>query len=499
MKKYLLALDQGTTSSRSVVFDLQGRVVALAQQEVPVHFPQPGWVEQDPGVIWSTQLATAREAIRRCGVSADEIAGVGITNQRETSLLWHRQTGQALGPAIVWRDRRTTALCAALASRLGPDFVHERTGLRWDPYFSGTKLAWMLEHYPGARALAEQGLLAFGTVDSWLIWQLTQGQRHLSDVTNAARTLLFNLHTQQWDDAMLDALQIPRSVLPTVLPSSHDFGMTHPDWLGTPLPIAGVAGDQQSALLAQACLRPGMAKNTYGTGCFLLLHTGAVPTPSANGLLCTMAAATDATPAFALEGSVFIGGAVVQWLRDGLKAISSSAQAEALAASVPDSAGVVLVPAFTGLGAPYWQPDARGTLTGLTRGTTLAHIARAALESIAFQSAAVLQAMNRDTQRQGGQPLTELRVDGGASVNNLLMQLQADMLGIPVLRSALTEATAWGAACLAGLHTGLLASPQAWAQHWKADRVFEPQWSADRIQTQMARWERAVKQATIAP
>jgi len=498
MKKYLLALDQGTTSSRSMVFDQQGRVVALAQQEVPIHFPHPGWVEQDAQAIWSTQLATAREAIQRSGVAADEIAGIGITNQRETTLLWHRHTGQPLGRAIVWQDRRTSALCASLSEQLGPTTAHDRTGLRWDPYFSGTKLAWMLDNHPGARSLAEQGLLAFGTVDCWLIWQLTRGQRHVTDTTNASRTLLFNLHTQQWDDTMLDALRIPRSVLPTVLPSSHEFGMTHPDWLGVPLPIAGVAGDQQSALVGQACLQPGMAKNTYGTGCFLLMHTGAAPTPSQNGLLCTAAAAVDATPAFALEGSVFIGGAVVQWLRDGLRAISSSAEVEALAARVPDSAGVVLVPAFTGLGAPYWQPDARGTLTGLTRGTTLAHIAYAALESIAFQSTAVLQAMNRDTQSQGGSALTELRVDGGASVNNLLMQLQANMLGIAVVRPAVTETTAWGAACLAGLQTGLFESPQAWVQHWKAERVFEPQWSADQIQTRMTAWERAVKQTTIS-
>lgn len=497
MKRYLLALDQGTTSSRSMVFDLKGQIVALAQQEVPAHFPQPGWVEQDPEAIWSTQLSTAHEAIRRSGVRLDEIAGIGITNQRETSLLWNRQTGKPVGRAIVWQDRRTSALCDSLSTQLGEGMVHQRTGLRWDPYFSGTKLAWMLEHHSDARRLAELGQLAFGTVDSWLIWQLTRGQHHVTDVTNASRTLLFNLHSQQWDDTMLDALRIPRSVLPTVLPSSHDFGMTHPDWLGISLPIAGVAGDQQSALLGQACLRPGMAKNTYGTGCFLLMHTGEVPTSSENGLLCTSAASVSRVPAFALEGSVFAGGAVVQWLRDGLRAIADSADVEALAGSVADSAGVVLVPAFTGLGAPYWQPDARGTLTGLTRGTTLAHIARAALESIAFQSTAVLQAMNRDTHSHGGNPLTELRVDGGASVNNLLMQLQANMLGIPVVRPAVTETTAWGAACLAGLQTGLFESPEAWTHQWKADRVFEPQWSEDEIQTRMTAWERAVKQTTI--
>lgn len=497
MKKYLLALDQGTTSSRSMVFDMQGRIVALAQQEVPTHFPHPGWVEQDPAAIWSTQLATAREAIRRAGVAPNEMAGIGITNQRETTLLWHRQTGEPLGWAIVWQDRRTSAQCAALSAQLGAGVAHERTGLRWDPYFSGTKLAWMLDHLPGARALAEQGLLAFGTVDTWLIWQLTRGQRHLTDVTNASRTLLFNLHTRQWDDVMLKALNIPPSVLPAVCPSSHDFGMTDPDWLGAALPIAGVAGDQQSALVGQACLRPGMAKNTYGTGCFLLMHTGHWPTPSANGLLSTTAAGLDETPAYALEGSVFVGGAVVQWLRDGLRAIADSVEVEALAAGVPDSGGVVLVPAFTGLGAPYWEPEARGMLTGLTRGTTLGHIARAALESIAFQSTAVLQVMNRDTQLQGGAALTELRVDGGASVNNLLMQLQANMLGIPVVRPAVTETTAWGAACLAGWQTGLFEHPQVWAEQWKAERVFEPQWSEDEIRTRMAAWERAVKQATM--
>lgn len=497
MTRYLLALDQGTTSSRSLVFDPQGRVVACAQQELRQHYPRPGWVEHDPADIWHTQLDTARQAMRQAGLTHRDIAAIGITNQRETTLLWDRRTGEPLHRAIVWQDRRTTALCEHLQAALGTEAIHARTGLRPDPYFSGTKLAWLLSQVPGARRRAEAGELAFGTVDTWLVWQLTGGRRHVTDVSNASRTLLWNLQREAWDDALLDALDIPRAVLPEVLPSSAPFGLTDEHLLGGPIAIGGVAGDQQSALLGQACLQPGMAKNTYGTGCFLLMHTGDRPTPSANGLLSTAAARHGATAAYALEGSVFVGGAVVQWLRDGLRAIAASHDVQALAASVPDSDGVVFVPAFTGLGAPYWQPEARGTLTGLTRGTTVAHIARAALDSIAYQSTAVLQAMNRDALAHGAAALQELRVDGGASVNDLLMQIQADLLGIPVVRPAVTETTALGAACLAGLQAGVFDSPEAWGRLWRAERRFEPQCSAAQAAERMAAWERAVKQATI--
>lgn len=497
MSRYLLALDQGTTSSRSLIFDDQGRVVASARKELRQHYPQPGWVEHDPADIWSSLLLTAQQALRQAGLNHRQIAAIGITNQRETTLLWDRLTGEPLHRAIVWQDRRTANACRELEQKLGGQALHARTGLRPDPYFSATKLAWLLDHLPDARERAKRGELAFGTVDSWLIWQLTGGQRHATDVSNASRTLFFNLHTLTWDDRILDALDIPRSLLPEVLPSCATFGHTDPEWLGGPVAITGVAGDQQSALIGQACLTPGMAKNTYGTGCFLLMHTGERPTFSDNGLLCTTAAQVDQHPAYALEGSVFVGGAVVQWLRDGLGAIDASQEVEALAASVPDSGGVVLVPAFTGLGAPYWKPDARGTLTGLTRGTTMAHVAHAALESIAFQSTAVLEAMNRDAVAHGAAPLRELRVDGGASVNNLLMQLQADLLGIPVVRPAVTETTAWGAACLAGLQAGVFDSPDAWVAQWKADRCFEPAWSREQAKERLAAWERAVRQATM--
>ncbi len=499
MTRYLLALDQGTTSSRSLVFDPEGRVVACAQRELRQHYPQPGWVEHDARTIWDDQLFTAQEALRLARLTHRDIAAIGITNQRETTLLWDRRTGEPLHRAIVWQDRRTTGLCQRLEARLGADAIHRRTGLRPDPYFSGTKLAWLLDHVPGARARAKAGELAFGTVDSWLVWQLTGGRRHVTDVSNASRTLLFHLQIGDWDDELLAALDIPRAVLPEVLPSSAAFGTTAEHLFGGPIAIGGVAGDQQSALIGQACLHPGMAKNTYGTGCFLLMHTGSQPTPSDNGLLSTATARYGDRPAYALEGSVFVGGAVVQWLRDGLQAIESSHDVQALAASVPDSDGVVFVPAFTGLGAPYWRPEARGTLTGLTRGSTMAHIARAALDSIAFQSTAVLQAMNRDAQAHGAAPLQELRVDGGASVNDLLMQTQANLLGIPVVRPTVTETTALGAACLAGLQAGVFDSPQAWERLWRADRRFEPAWTRDRAAEAMATWERAVRQATIAP
>ena len=495
---FVLALDQGTSSSRSIVFDAQGRVVSLAQRELRQHYPQPGWVEHDPDEIWDTQLATAHEAIAKAGLQAADIAAIGITNQRETSVLWERRSGRPVHPAIVWQDRRTAPYCAQLrAQGLEPQVQHT-TGLRIDPYFSGTKLRWLLDRVSGAHIAAAQGELVFGTVDSWLLWRLSGGAVHATDVTNASRTMLFDIHHNRWDEGLLQALHIPASVLPQVRPSSHVYGQTAAAVFGRPIPIAGIAGDQQAALFGQACFGPGLAKNTYGTGCFLLMHTGAKLQPSANGLLSTAAAQTSAQPQYALEGSVFIGGAVVQWLRDGLRAIPASADVQALAESVPDAGGVVVVPAFTGLGAPYWQPDARGAIVGLTRGTTMAHIARAALESIAFQSAALLQAMDRDARSAGGAPLAELRVDGGASVNDLLMQFQADLLGIPVVRPQVTETTALGAAYLAGLAVGIWRDTGELAAQWQVQRRFEPQMTRDQAAERMAGWERAVRQATAA-
>ena len=502
---YLLALDQGTSSSRSIVFDTRGQIVALAQRELPQIYPQPGWVEHDPLVIWQTQLETAREVLLKAGLQASDIRALGITNQRETTVVWNRATGLPIHHAIVWQDRRAEATCAALREQGHEALIQARTGLRIDAYFSATKLKWLLDHIPGARDQAERGELAFGTIDSWLMWQLTGGADaatrtqalHATDVSNASRTMLLNIHSNQWDADLLRLLDIPASLMPRVLPSSAHYGHVRPELLGQPIEIGGVAGDQQSALFGQACFSAGMAKNTYGTGCFMLMHTGTQFQTSSNGLLTTSAAQTSALPEFAVEGSVFVGGAVVQWLRDGLKAIEGSHQIEALAQSVPDSGGVMLVPAFTGLGAPYWKPDARGTLTGLTRGTTLAHIARAALESIAFQSAALLQAMSRDAVAAGAQPVLELRVDGGASVNDTLMQFQADLLGIAVVRPAITETTALGAAYLAGLSCGVFASRDELASLWRAERRFEPGQSASAAAVLMARWEHAVRQ-TVA-
>ena len=498
MTTYLLALDQGTSSSRSIVFDTQGRIVASAQLELPQIYPRPGWVEHDPREIWRTQLSTAKEALAKAGLTARDIRAVGITNQRETTVVWNRKTGAPIHHAIVWQDRRAEPICAALREANMGETIQKKTGLLIDAYFSGSKLQWMLDNVPGARAAAEAGELAFGTVDSWLIWQLTGGKRHVTDVSNASRTMLFNIHTNQWDDDLLAALRIPKSLLPEVLPSAADFGKTAADMLGGEIAIGGVAGDQQSALFGQACFKAGMAKNTYGTGCFMLMHTGQKFQTSANGLLTTSAAQASATPQFALEGSVFVGGAVVQWLRDGLRAIEHSGQVQQLAESVPDSGGVMMVPAFTGLGAPYWDADARGTITGLTRGSTIAHIARAALESIAYQSAALLQAMSRDAINNGGSPVSELRVDGGACVNNLLMQFQADLLGIPVLRPACVETTALGAAYLAGLSSGVYQSTEELSALWKAERRFMPTLSKDRADELMQRWEQAVRQTVAA-
>ncbi|WBY00382.1 glycerol kinase GlpK [Ramlibacter tataouinensis] len=495
---YLLALDQGTSSSRSIVFDAAGAIVAMAQRELPQIYPQPGWVEHDPMAIWHGQLATAQEALAQAGIAAKDVAALGITNQRETAVVWNRRTGQPIHHAIVWQDRRGEPLCAQLREQGHAERIQQRTGLLIDSYFSGTKIRWLLNHVPGARALADQGELAFGTIDSWLLWQLTGGALHATDVTNASRTMLFDVHRNRWDEELLELLQVPASLMPQVLPSSADYGRTVEALLGAPVRIGGVAGDQQSALFGQACFSEGLAKNTYGTGCFLLMHTGGRFQRSANGLLTTSAAQTSARPQYAMEGSVFVGGAVVQWLRDGLRAIESSAQVQALAESVPDAGGVMLVPAFTGLGAPYWKPDARGTLTGLTRGTTLAHIARAALESIAYQSAALLQAMARDAQAAGAAPVAELRVDGGACVNDLLMQFQADLLGIPVVRPAVTETTALGAAYLAGLSAGVYAGTDELQAQWRVERRFTPVLPRERALEAMARWEHAVRQATLA-
>ncbi|MGH8832629.1 MAG: glycerol kinase GlpK [Polaromonas sp.] len=497
---YLLALDQGTSSSRSIVFDEQGHVVASAQQELPQIYPKPGWVEHDPMEIWRTQLATARQALAQAGlkgIKPSAIRALGITNQRETTVVWNRKTGQPLYHAIVWQDRRAEATCAQLRERGLEALIQSKTGLLIDAYFSGTKLKWLLDHVPGARAQAERGELAFGTIDSWLMWQLTAGTLHATDVSNASRTMLFNVHSNQWDTELLDLLGIPPSLMPQVMPSSAHYGEARAELLGHAIAIGGVAGDQQSALFGQACFTAGMAKNTYGTGCFMLMHTGTQFQTSRNGLLTTSAAQTTAQPEFAIEGSVFVGGAVVQWLRDGLHAIKGSGEVQALAQSVPDSGGVMMVPAFTGLGAPYWKPDARGTITGLTRGTTVAHIARAALESIAYQSAALLQAMSRDAVSAGAAPVAELRVDGGACVNDLLMQFQADLLGIPVVRPAVIETTALGAAYLAGLAAGVYRSTAELSALWRAERKFLPTLGAERAAALMEQWEHAVRQTVL--
>ncbi len=494
---YILALDQGTSSTRSIVFDEAGNIVALAQKELAQIFPEPGWVEHNPMEIWASQLATAREAIAKAGLKASDIHAIGITNQRETTMVWNRKTGQPIYNAIVWQDRRAEPTCAALRESGMDRLILEKTGLRVDAYFSGTKLKWILDHVPEARAQARKGELAFGTIDSWLIWQLTKGQKHSTDVSNASRTMLFNVHNNQWDGELLQALDIEPGLMPQVLPSAAEFGAIHPELLGHSIPICGVAGDQQSALFGQACFSAGMAKNTYGTGCFMLMHTGTKFETSQNGLVTTSAAQTSTQVEYAMEGSVFVGGAVVQWMRDGLNAVKQSSEIEALAHSVPDSGGVMLVPAFTGLGAPYWKPEARGTITGLTRGSTMAHIARAALESIAYQCAALLQAMSRDAVAAGSEPLAELRVDGGACVNDLLMQFQADLLGIPVLRPTMVETTALGAAYLAGLTSGMYKNKEQLSALWQVERRFTPQLARDDAQALMQQWEHAVRQTCL--
>jgi glycerol kinase len=498
---YLLALDQGTSSSRAIVFNDHGHIVGTAQQEFPQIYPQPGWVEHDPLSLWQSQRDTAQQVLAQCNLTAADIRGVGITNQRETTLLWNRRTGMPLHNAIVWQDRRTEALCQQWREQGLEPLIQQRTGLRLDAYFSATKLRWLLDHIPGARAQAQAGELAFGTVDTWLIWQLTGGQSHRTDISNASRTLLLNIHTGQWDDELLALFDIPRAVLPEVRASVSDFGRVQTGLLGpgsAPGPvIGGVAGDQQSALLGQACLQAGEVKNTYGTGCFMLMHTGHTALQSQNGLLTTCAAQlqAQAAPEYALEGSVFMGGAVVQWLRDGLKAITHSSEVEALAASVNDSDGVVLVPAFAGLGAPYWLPHARGSIQGLTRGSGVAHIARAALESIALQSTVLLQAMQKDAQHLPHLQVKALRVDGGACNNNLLMQMQADLMGLPVVRPQTTETTALGAALLAGLQQGVFSEPGELRERLATERVFEPQWSRDQAESKLAAWATAVQRS----
>jgi glycerol kinase len=486
MSRYVLALDQGTTSSRSILFDRAGNIVALAQREFTQFFPQPGWVEHDANEIWVSQAVTIAEVLARAEASPRDLAAVGITNQRETVVLWDRKTGHPVAPAIVWQDRRTAERCDELRAAGHEERVARTTGLLLDPYFSGTKLAWLLDHVPGARARAERGELCFGTIDSWLAWKLTGGREHVTDVTNASRTLLLDLHSGEWDEDMLELLRVPAACLPRVLPSSIEGGLMA-TIEGHEVPLAGIAGDQQAALFGQTCFRPGMAKNTYGTGCFMLMNTGAQPLRSRSRLLSTVAWDRGGR-SYALEGSVFIGGAVVQWLRDGLGLIERSSDVEALAASVPDSGGVFLVPAFTGLGSPHWDAYARGTMVGLSRGTTRGHVARAALEAIAFQSAELLGAMQADA----AQPLIELRVDGGATANDLLMQFQADLLGVPVVRPRVTETTALGAAYLAGLATGFWASDEELTASWQVDRSFEPSVDRDRAAELMRQWSRAV-------
>ena len=494
---YLLALDQGTSSSRSIVFDAAGQALATAQQELTQIYPQPGWVEHDPQDIWRTQLTTAREALAKAGIRASQLRAIGITNQRETTVVWNRRTGLPIHHAIVWQDRRAEPACVALRERGLSAMIQAKTGLLVDAYFSATKLGWILDHVPLARQQANNGELAFGTVDSWLIWRLTGGRVHATDVSNASRTMLFNVHLNQWDRELLQALDIPASLMPDIRPSSALYGEIDADLLGHAVPIGGVAGDQQSALFGQGCFKAGMVKNTYGTGCFMLMHTGNKFQTSHSGLITTSAAQTTARPEFAIEGSVFVGGAVVQWLRDGLHAIQSSGEVQALAETVSDSGGVIVVPAFTGLGAPYWKPDARGTITGLTRGSTVAHIARAALESIAYQSAALLRAMRRDAVESGGDGVAELRVDGGACINDLLMQFQADLLGIPVVRPAVTETTALGAAYLAGLACGVYKSTAELNGLWRSERRFLPALKPERATELMEQWEHAVKRAVL--
>src|SRR5256712_675520 len=481
---YILALDQGTTSSRAIVFDHDGSIRAVAQKEFQQIFPQAGWVEHDPGEIWASQIGVAVEALGRAQIKPKDLAAVGITNQRETTIVWDRETGEAIHNAIVWQDRRTADDCEQLKAGGAGEIIQERTGLLVDAYFSGSKIRWLVDHVPGAKARAEAGKLAFGTVDSWLVWKLTNGKCHVTDVSNASRTMLFNINTLKWDDELLRLFGVPASLLPSARASSEVYGKVSNALAIEGVPIAGIAGDQQAALFGQMCLTPGMSKNTYGTGCFLLQNIGTTPTRSRKQLVTTVAWQIGGRTDYALEGSVFIGGAVVQWIRDGLGFVRSAPEIEALAASVSDNGGVYLVPAFAGLGAPHWDPYARGTIVGITRGTTSGHIARAALESIAYQVADLLDAMAADS----GIALTELRVDGGAATNDTLMQFQADLLGVPVVRPAVTETTALGAAYLAGLAAGYWPSIDSITGQWKVDRRFEPKIPQSTMRLLRERW-----------
>ena len=495
--RYILALDQGTTSSRAILFNHDGGIVGVAQKEFGQIFPESGWVEHNPLEIWSTQIGVANEVMAQYGVKAIDIAGIGITNQRETTIVWDKSTGKPVYNAIVWQDRRTADACNTMSNKGLDKLFAEKTGLVLDSYFSGTKVAWILDNVAGARKKAENGELLFGTVDTWLTWKLTEGKVHVTDPSNASRTLMYNIHTSDWDDELLKILNVPRCMLPRVGSSSEVYGMTSHGLFGDEIPIAGIAGDQQAATFGQACIKKGMAKNTYGTGCFMLLNIGTEAVASENNLLTTVAWNINGTTDYALEGSVFMAGATVQWLRDGLQIIDSSAEVEELALSVPDNGGVFVIPAFVGLGAPHWDPYARGTIVGMSRGTTKAHIARACLESIAYQTADVLEAMQDDS----GVCLSELRVDGGAACNNLLMQFQADILGIPVVRPKVTETTALGAAYLAGLAVGFWKSPREISDQWKIDRRFEPQMDPAKRDSLILNWKRALRrsQAWIRP
>lgn len=495
MAKYVLALDQGTTSSRAIVFNHDGAIVSVAQQEFPQIYPAPGLVEHDPEAIWSSQLAVAREALQKAGASAEDVAALGITNQRETTVVWEKSTGKPVFNAIVWQSRLTVPICDALKAKGFDKEIRERTGLVTDAYFSGTKVKWILDNVEGAREKADRGELLFGNIDTFLMWRLSKGRVHVTDPSNASRTLMFNIYKGEWDDVILNELGVPRSMLPTVMPSSGVYGETDAEFFGGPIKMAGDAGDQQAATFGQACFEVGMAKNTYGTGCFMLMNTGDKGVPSQNGLLTTIGWGMGEPPnmklTYALEGSIFITGAAVQWLRDSLKAIETSGDVEKLAATVEDNGGVYLVPAFVGLGAPYWDSYARGAILGLTRGSTIGHIARATLESMCYQTRDVLEAMTADS----GVTLKALRVDGGAVVNNLLMQFQADILGVPVQRPKVAETTALGAAYLAGLAVGYWSSPSEVAEQWAVDRTFEPQMSKEQRDKLYAGWKRAVERS----
>ncbi len=491
MRKYILAIDQGTTSSRAILFDREGAVKAVGQREFTQHYPQPGWVEHDAEEIWSTQAGVVMEAVAQAGAGFDQIAAIGITNQRETTVVWDRETGRPVHPAIVWQDRRTAEFCDELKQLGLEPMIQEKTGLVLDAYFSATKINWILENVEGARRRAEDGKLAFGTIDAWLVWKLSGGRSHVTDVSNASRTLLFNIHSRQWDDELLELFEVPRAMLPNVRASSGVCAETSASLFNSTMPVSGIAGDQQAALFGQMCFRPGMLKHTYGTGGFMMLNTGPQPVPSKHNLLTTIAWEIAGEVTYALEGSIFIAGAVVQWLRDGLGLIRSSSDIEALAATVKDNGGVYFVPAFAGLGAPHWDQFARGAIMGLTRGTTAGHLARAALESIAYQTVDILEAMEADSRI----PVTELRVDGGATVNDVLMQFQADLLNIPIVRPKTRETTALGVACLAGLGTGFWSGAQDFQKHWEKDKEFKPGMDAASSAGLKRQWRRAVERA----